>query len=327
MWNVFFARDLVNRPPEAKPPRLIAETVQRYLAGVSQHVRTSLLFDGNEDFEKMGLVKAVGAGSIDEQSQPTVLVAEYRHPNARNKKPVALIGKGVCFDTGGYQVKTGDGMPSMKMDMAGAATVFGVLRAAAQINLPINLVAVAPFVYNHISSRAYMPDGVYVSYSGKTVEIGHTDAEGRLILADVLSYAEKKFEPELMIDAATLTGACCVALGLEMAGIFVDPKRIHTDPILKLFLEAGRKTGELYWPLPLYEPYFEKMKSPVGNMKNVGDKYGGAITAALFLKQFVNGTPWYHLDIAGPAIPEGKLASGFGVRSILEVLKNYVKSK
>lgn len=324
MHSVFFVRDLVNRPPEAKPPLIIAHEIREKILGRDSldRVEFKLLKAGDKEFEKMGLVKAVGSGDKDDFSKPVVLVGEYRHPNAKNKKPIAFIGKGVCFDTGGYQVKTGDGMNTMKADMAGAATVFGVLRAVAELDLPLHIVVAAPFVYNHISGSAYMPDGIYTAYNGKTVEIGHTDAEGRLILADVLSYVAQSYKPELMIDVATLTGACCAALGLERAGIFVEPEKIYSDKILKLFMETEKNTGEGYWPLPLQASYFKQIKSKLANMKNVGGRWGGAITAALFLKQFTEGVPWWHLDIAGPGIE----TPGFGTRSILEVLRKYNKT-
>ena len=316
MHSVFFVRDLVKRPPEEKPPRALANRLQ-WPFSFFEKVKFKLLSDGDPEFEKMGLIKAVGSGDRDFSHRPCVLVAQYFHQKAKNKKPIALIGKGVCFDTGGYQVKDGHGMNEMEKDMAGAALVFGVLRAVAALDLPINLVVVAPFVYNHISGTSYMPGGVYTSYNGKTVEIGHTDAEGRLILADALSYVAKNYKPELMIDAATLTGACCVALGQEVAGIFIDPEKLYSDKILKLFLEAGKKTGEKYWPLPLQDSYSEQIQSKIANIKNIGGRWGGAITAALFLKQFTDNIPWWHLDIAGPGIE----SPGFGVKSLLEVLK------
>lgn len=318
MHSVFFVRDLVNRPPEAKPPRELAWKIRDHIS-FSSKVKFKTLFEGDPEFEKMGLVKAVGGGDQEEKNKPVVLVGEYRHPKAKNKKPIALVGKGICFDTGGYQVKPGTGMNKMKADMAGAAAVFGTLRAAAALDLPLNIVVAAPFVYNHISGTSYMPGGIYTAYNGKTVEIGHTDAEGRLVLADVLSYVAKNYKPELMIDAATLTGACCVALGLERAGIFVEPDKLYSDKVLKLFMSVAEKTGETYWPLPLQASYFEQMKSKLANMKNTGGHDGGAITAALFLKQFTEGVPWRHLDIAGPGIE----TPGFGVRSLIEVLRKY----
>jgi len=329
MHSNFFVRDLVNRPPEAKPPRKIAKVIGQHLEGLDRNVEISWLAEGDPDFEKMGFLHAVGDGVDDPLARPMVLVAEYKHPRARNKKPIVLVGKGVCFDTGGYSLKPAEGMRTMKLDMAGAATVFGVIRDAALSELPLYIVAVAPFAYNVISPQSYLPDAIPVSHSGKTAEIGNTDAEGRLILADALSYAFKKFKPELTIDVATLTGACVVALGENIAGIFVDTdKMASNNPVLKLFMEAGKKTGEPYWPLPLHEEYFEKeMKSHIANMNNVGGKPAGAITAALFLKQYVGKAPWYHLDIAGPAFNSKTGATGFGVRSIVEVLENYIRSK
>lgn len=318
MHSVFFVRDLVNRPPEAKPPRAIAEKIRDHIS-FSSRVKFKALSEGDSEFEKMGLVKAVGSGDREEKNKPVVLVGEYGHPRAKNEKPIALIGKGICFDTGGYQVKPGISMNTMKADMAGAAAVFGTLRAAAALDLPINIIAAAPFVYNHISGTSYMPDGIYTAYNGKTVEIGHTDAEGRLVLADMLSYVAKNYKPELVIDAATLTGACCVALGLERAGIFIEPDKLYSDKVLALFMGAEEKTGEKYWPLPLQASYFEQMKSKFANIKNDGGRWGGAITAALFLKQFTEGVPWRHLDIAGPGIE----TPGFGVRSLIEVLRKY----
>lgn len=343
MESVFFARDLVNRPPSEKKPVDLSEAICMGLPNTRGCLENDIpkhLFSRETvvsyrvmglDFDRMRLVHAVCKGSGEE---PCVLVGEYRHPEAKNTRPIVLVGKGVCFDSGGINIK-GDPR-NMKGDMAGAAVVFGILRAAALLELPVHLVAMAPFVYNMPSGSAYRPDDVIASYNGKTVEIGNTDAEGRLILADVLAYAVEKYNPELIVDYATLTGACVAALGTDIAGIFTSAMDAEGEDweLTRMFVRAGQETDEPHWPLPLYEPYFEKMKSNIANMNNMAsDAWGGAITAALFLKQFVGDTPWKHVDIAGPDIfakskrfwPDG--ANGFGVRSGVMVLEMYLESK
>lgn len=235
---------------------------------------------------------------------------------------MVLVGKGLTFDSGGISLKPSEKMDEMKMDMAGGAAVMAVARAAAQLNLSVNLVCLIPATENMPGGGALKPGDIIKSYSGTTIEIINTDAEGRLILADVLAYAAK-FKPAAVIDIATLTGACIVALGEEVIGMF------GTDEGLKEKIKkASEKTGELLWEMPLWDMYSEKIKSDVADIKNTGGRPAGAIIAAAFLKKFAGNHPWVHLDIAGPAwaskdkpyIPKG--ATGAGVRLLIEYLQS-----
>lgn len=343
MRSVFIARDLINRPPSEKKPKDIARFIAGSLRSLlpEDFMEISIMnedsygpFDrpyvvsDREHFMRMGLVRAVGGSG---PNGPVVLKATYSPSTAVNKRPIVLVGKGVCFDSGGLNLKGSGDMAGMKGDMAGAAVVFGILRAAQALQLPVHLVALAPFVYNMPSGNALKPDDVVVSYSGKTVEIGNTDAEGRLILADVLAYAAEEFIPELIIDYATLTGACIVALGTDIAGVFTGSMNGKEGRITKMLIEAGEETGEPHWPLPMYAGYKEGLKSNIANINNIGkSRWAGAITAALFLQEFVGVAPWKHIDIAGPALlgggkgfwPDG--ATGFGVRSGVAFLEKYI---
>ena len=239
-----------------------------------------------------------------------------RDKGARNKLPTAFIGKGVTFDPGGISIKPSGGMEDMTYDMAGAATVIGLMRSLARRKAKVNAVGIVGLVENMPSSTAQRPGDVVKSMSGQTIEVINTDAEGRLVLADVLCYCQKRFKPSLMIDLATLTGAIIVALGHEHAGLFSND-----DKLAEQIGAAGKKVGETVWRLPLGEAYDKQINSPIADMKNVGSgRGGGSITAAQFLKRFVVDTPWAHLDIAGVAwakkdaacVPKG--GTGFGVR-------------
>jgi leucyl aminopeptidase len=227
------------------------------------------------------------------------------------------VGKGLTFDAGGISIKPASGMEDMKFDMSGGAAVFGALYAVAELGLPINVVGIVPSSENLLSGRAVKPGDVVRTREGKTVEIVNTDAEGRLILADALSYAQS-FHPAAMVDCATLTGACVVALGNHASGI------LGTDEeLLQELREAGDRSGERCWPLPLWKEYREQLDSTVADLKNVGGRPAGTITAAAFLKEFVGEVPWAHLDIAGTAYGEAKLSyqrkGGYGVPTRLLV--------
>jgi leucyl aminopeptidase len=252
------------------------------------------------------------------------IVLEYRG-GAKEHPPVALVGKGLTFDSGGISIKPAEKMEEMKSDMAGGAAVMGAIMAAADLRLPVNIVGLIPATENLPGGRAYKPGDILKSLSGKTIEIISTDAEGRLILADALTYAER-FKPVAIIDLATLTGACVIALGDLAIGM------LGTDKELKNKLrDAAEKTGERVWELPLWEDYHELIKSDVADFKNTGGRPGGAITAAAFLSKFIGKSPWVHLDIAGPAwltkdrsyIPKG--ATGIGVRLLVQFLKDWQK--
>mgnify|MGYP000207976890 CR=1 FL=1 len=241
----------------------------------------------------------------------------------KTKKRIALVGKAVTFDSGGLSIKTGDGMMTMKMDMAGAASVLGVFQALPSLDLDIEVHGIFLAVENMPSGKADRPGDVVKAMNGTTIEVLNTDAEGRVTLADALSYA-MTLEPDAIIDLATLTGACVVALGEEVSGLLSSDQKLSDR-----LLAAAKEAGEGLWPLPLYEPYQELIKSKVADIKNIGGRAAGAITAALFLQHFVGKTPWAHLDIAGPAYAEKETRSdtpfggtGHGVRTLLRYLQN-----
>ncbi len=236
-----------------------------------------------------------------------------------------LVGKGVTFDSGGISLKPSQNMAEMKMDMSGAAAVAGAMEAVSRLKLPLRVIGLLPLAENMPGGSAQRPGDIITISNGKTVEVDNTDAEGRLILADALTYATK-YKPKLIIDLATLTGACVVALGHVAAGIMgTDKKNIE-----ELF-NSGNRTHERVWELPLFDEYDDLIKSDVADVKNVGGRWGGAITAGMFLKKFVDTTPWIHIDIAGPAIMEKetdfepKGGSGFGVRLLVDFLTNWNK--
>ena len=286
----------------------------------SRHALTCRVIE-QEELEQLGMnaLVAVGKGSA---VAPRLIVLEYRGAGGSGR-PLALVGKGITFDSGGISIKPGAGMEEMKTDMSGAAAVLGTLDAAAALKLPVNLVGVIPTAENMPDGKAYKPGDVLTSLSGQTIEITNTDAEGRLILCDALHFARTKFKPAAMIDLATLTGACVVALGHEASGMMGTDRRL-----LDGLKRAGERCGERVWELPLWDEYGEAMKSDIADLKNAGSRDGGSITAGWFLKQFVGSTRWAHLDIAGtawsdkgrPCAPKG--ASGVGVRLLIEYLRN-----
>ena len=264
-----------------------------------------------------GAILAVAQGS---SSPPFLAIADYKPKHF--KKTVVMVGKGVTFDSGGLDIKTAAGMIDMKCDMAGSATVAGTMVAISELKPDIRVIGVMPIVENMPSGDAYRPGDILKTYSGKTVEIGNTDAEGRLILADALAYAEKTYAPDVIIDLATLTGACVMALGDKIAGIFS-----FSDKLAAKIKASGIKTGERCWPMPMPKDYKKLLKSEFADMNNMSStRYGGAITAALFLSEFVKTKQWVHIDIAGPAYimkpndyssPGG---TGFGVRLLCDYL-------
>ncbi|HZV80872.1 MAG TPA: leucyl aminopeptidase [Geobacteraceae bacterium] len=313
--GVKLARDLVSEPCNVATPGFIAAAA---LKSADESGFSCRVMD-EEEIRTLGMggLLAVSRGSVE---KPRCLVLEYL-PQGDGVAPVALVGKGVTFDSGGISLKPREGMERMKDDMAGAAAVIGTFAAAARLGLPVNLVGVVPLTENLPDGMAYKPGDVVVTMAGKTVEIVNTDAEGRMILCDALHYA-LRYKPRVMIDLATLTGACLVALGTEASGMF------GTDAHLKrALLKAGESTGERLWELPLWDEYGELMKSDIADMKNAGGPHAGSISAAWFLKQFVGRTKWVHLDIAGTAweekgthyLPKG--ATGVGVRLLVEYLR------
>ncbi|MDP6388959.1 MAG: leucyl aminopeptidase, partial [Alphaproteobacteria bacterium] len=234
---------------------------------------------------------------------------------ARSKKPIAFVGKGVTFDTGGISIKPAGGMHDMKWDMGGAGAVVGLMKALAGRKAKVNAVGVIALVENMPDANAQRPGDVVTSLSGQTIEIQNTDAEGRLVLADALWYAQDRFKPELMVDLATLTGAIVIGLGHEHAGLFAND-----DKLAERLAAAGKASGEKVWRMPLAEAYNKQLESGIADMRNIGGRDAGSITAAQFLERFVNKVPWAHLDIAGmawankdaPTVPKG--GTGYGVR-------------
>jgi leucyl aminopeptidase len=308
------ARDLVNEPAGQMTPVRIAELAS---AWASEAGLTAEVFD-RAACEKlgMGLFLAVAQGSV---AEPRFVHVAWKPAGA--KRRVVLIGKGVTFDSGGLSLKTNEGMLDMKTDMAGAAAVLAAAAAAGAEKLPLEVHALAACTENMPSGSSYKLGDVIRSMSGKTVEINNTDAEGRLTLADALSYA-RRLNPDVVLDFATLTGACVVALGPHVAGVMS-----HDDALVAAFLAAAGRAGEDMWRLPLHKRLAEQLKSEIADFKNTGERWGGAITAALFLSEFAGDVPWLHADIAGPAsaskdfghVPRG--GTGFAVASILDYLR------
>jgi leucyl aminopeptidase len=291
------ARRLAMMPGNLCTPDFLAQTAtdiaKRYGMGVTVLGRREM-----ED-EKMGSFLAVAQGTPQD---PKLITLEYKggKPNA---KPVVLIGKGLCFDSGGISIKPAQGMEFMKFDMCGAAGVLGTFEALGQIKPEVNVVGIVGATTNMPSGTAMNPGDVVTAQNGKSIEIINTDAEGRLVLADCLSYA-RRFEPDVVIDAATLTGACVIALGHSASGVFSTD-----DGLVAEILAAGKRAGEPAWPLPLWDEYKDLIKSDVADIKNSGGRPAGAVTAAMFLKEFAEGYPWAHLDIAGTAYSETDLVT------------------
>jgi leucyl aminopeptidase len=268
----------------------------------------------------MNLILAVGAGAAKEHP-PCLIVMKYRGAG-KEATFRAVVGKGVTFDTGGYNLKPTGSMETMKSDMAGGGAVIGLMKALAARKSRANVIGVCGCVVNMVSDRAYLPGTILKSYKGLTVEVGNTDAEGRLVLADAIAYVMDTEKPHELIDLATLTGSCMVALGGQYAGLFSND-----DRLAEALLESGRKTGERLWRMPIDDAYAAKPQ--LADLNNDGKRYGGASTAAVFLKRFAGDVPWAHLDIAGVALTEKisepflpvKGATGFGVRLLVDYLE------
>jgi leucyl aminopeptidase len=324
---VNFARDLGNLPPNDCPPA--------HLAGVAlslaQEYGMKARIIERYELENMGMggIVAVGKGS---NNPPKLIILEYTGlPSATvdAARPYLLVGKAVTFDTGGISLKPGDKMDEMKFDKCGGCNVLAILRAVASMRLAVNIVGIVPSVENMPSSTAYRPGDIVKMYSGKTVEVLNTDAEGRMILADALAYGIATYNPKAVIDLATLTGAAIIALGANVAALVGNNKQL-TDRIRRM----AEKAGERMWDLPLYDEFHEQIKSQFADIKNIGGRPGGAITAAAFLSNFVNGVPWVHMDIAGTAWTQDgtyersynpKGATGFGIRTLVKLLSEEEK--
>ncbi len=317
--GVCFARDLCSLPSNIVTPTYLAD--QAANIAEADHMSVEILDRDTIQSLGMGAYYAVTQGSDE---PPKFIVLNYQGaPQGKKKRPIALVGKSVTFDTGGISLKPSENMEQMKYDMSGGAIVLGVMKIIAQLKPPINLVAIMPATDNMPSGKAVHPGDVVTALSGKTIEIVNTDAEGRLCLADALTYATR-FKPSAIIDLATLTGACVIALGQHAMGMMGNQARL----ISKVQV-AGAAVGERTWELPLWEDYYKQIESDAADLRNVGGRPAGTITAGLFLKQFVDDIPWVHLDIAGtswyndgrhPYVPKG--ASGIGVRLLVQFLMN-----
>ncbi len=292
--GISLARDLGNLPGNICTPAYLAEQARK----LAKHYRMKVQVLEQADMEKLGMntLLSVAAGS---SQPPKLIVLEYR-AGAKNQKPVVLVGKGVTFDTGGISLKPAPEMDEMKYDMSGAGSVLGTLKAVAEMKLPVNVVGIIPATENMPGGRATKPGDIVTSMSGQTVEILNTDAEGRLILCDALTYAER-FDPAAVIDIATLTGACVIALGHVVSGLFAND-----DPLAREVLTAGDHAGDGAWHLPLHDEYQEQLRSNFADFANIGGRPAGAVTAACFLSRFTKQYKWAHLDVAGTAWKSGK---------------------
>ena len=287
--GVNIARDLVNEPPNVLYPQ---EFAKRAAALRKLGVEVEIL--GARQLEKIGMRALLGVGQ-GSRKESQVVIMRWRGGKNRNGQPVAFIGKGVTFDTGGISIKPAGGMEDMKGDMGGAACVVGLMHTLASRKAKVNAIGVIGLVENMPDGNAQRPGDIVKSLSGQTIEIINTDAEGRLVLADVLWYTQDRFKPAFMVNLATLTGACIVALGKEHAGLFSND-----DTLAERLFAAGQASGDKVWRMPLTAEYDKMIDSKFADVKNAGARDAGAITAAQFLQRFVNKTPWAHLDIAGP---------------------------
>ena len=321
--GIFLARDLVNEPPNILYPEEFARRAKTQLSKLG--VRVEILGEAEMKRQGFGALLGVGQGSARESQ----LVVMQWNGGKKSTKPIALVGKGVCFDSGGLSIKVGAGMQGMKGDMAGAATVTGTMLALAARKARVNAVGVIGLVENMADGGALRPDDVLTSLSGQTIEVLNTDAEGRLVLADALTYTHRRFKPRAVIDLATLTGAIVQTLGYEHAGVFSND-----DQMVARIQAAGRYTGERVWQLPL-DPFYDKMiRSKIADMKNIGGANSGAITAAQFLLRFIEkDTVWAHLDIAGVAWQDGEQkptipswGTGWGVRLLNRLMKEHYEA-
>ena len=299
--GVEYARELGNLPPNLCTPAYLAESSVKF-ANEHDGASAEILDEQQMEALGMGSLLAVARGSAN---RPKLVVLKWN--NGGDAKPYVLVGKGITFDTGGVNLKTQGGIEEMKYDMCGAGTVLGSFVAAVGMQLPVNLVAIAAAVENAIDGNAYRPSDVITSMSGKTIEVGNTDAEGRLILCDALTYAQR-FEPAALIDVATLTGACVVALGKFATGVMTK----DSDDLARELLAAGETTFDRGWQLPLWDEYQGQLESAFADVYNIGGRWAGAITAGCFLSRFTEGQRWAHMDIAGVANGDGKLGMATG---------------
>lgn len=316
-------RDLINAPANIMHPKRFAEEAKKTAKENGIDVK---IFEKKELVKmKMGGLLAVNAGSTTEEQAARLIVMEYL-PLGRKVAPVVFVGKGINFDTGGYNMKPGKYMDTMQLDKSGASTILGVFEVLKKLKVKKNVVGIMLMTENLVSATAYKPNDIITMYDGKTVEILNTDAEGRMILADGVAYGAKQYKPRYMIDLATLTGACVVALGERYAGLFSNDKTLA-----KLLKESGRNTDELLWSLPMHADDCKKMKSKIADLRNSDEgtaHAAGATKGAAFIKEFIGKTKWAHLDIAGTAFVDDPKpydypkATGFGVRLLIDFLEN-----
>jgi len=319
--GVIFTKSIANLPPNECTPTTLANFAK--VISKKNKMKCNIISESELKKKGFGGISAVGQGSKNESK---LIILEHNH-GPKNEKPIVLVGKAVTFDTGGISLKPGDKMDEMKFDKCGGCTVIGIMKAVSELKLRINVVGIVPSVENMPSGESFRPGDIIKLYNGKTAEILNTDAEGRLILADALSYGEKHYSPKVIINFATLTGACIVALGNNVAGIVSNNEKL-TNKIN----ESSKRTTEEVWELPLTQDFMDMIKSDVADMKNVGiGRAAGTITAAAFLRNAIEDTPWTHIDIAGVAWTQAatkeksynpKGATGFGVRLILDYLQN-----
>ncbi|WP_296597429.1 leucyl aminopeptidase [Phenylobacterium sp.] len=315
---ISFTRDLVSEPPNVLYP---AEFAKRVKALETLGLEVEILGEAEMAKLGMGSLLAVGQGSIRESQ---LVVIRWNGADDKSAQPVAFVGKGVCFDTGGISIKPAEGMEDMKWDMGGAGAVAGLMHVLAGRKAKVNAVGILGLVENMPDGNAYRPGDVLTSMSGQTIEVVNTDAEGRLVLADALWYCQDRFKPKFMVDLATLTGAIIIAIGNDLAGCYANDETLAGN-----LLNAAKAEGEGLWRMPLPDAYNKQIDSMIADMKNTGGRPGGSVTAALFLQKYVNGVPWAHLDIAGtawkkpstvPTIPDG--ATGFGIRLLNRMVQD-----
>jgi leucyl aminopeptidase len=310
--GVILARDLINEPAGGKPPEVLAGIA----AGLSDDIEVEIIEEDEARDRGFGGLLGVASGATN---RPRMVILRYEPEGS--EASLALVGKGIVFDSGGLSIKSAGAMETMKTDMSGAAAVYGAMQAIARLGLPIRVFGVTPLTENMTGGAAQRPGDVLKTYNGKTIEVLNTDAEGRLVLSDALALAAEQ-EPDLIVDVATLTGASQVALGMKIGAVMGND-----DEAVEQVVAAGKFAGEKLWRLPLEAEYRPLIDSSIADMKNTGSRHGGAITAALLLEEFVDDRPWVHLDIAGPARADKdehyvtKGGTGFAVRTLVEVAK------
>ncbi len=312
-----FARDMANAPSNVKTPAWLADTAARVAGGIP-NLAVTVRDEQWLSTQGFGGILAVGGGSA---APPRLIELEYKPRGAAIH--LLLVGKGITFDTGGLSIKPADGMHLMRTDMAGGAAVIAAVRAIAALRLPVRVTGLVPAAENHVSGSSYRPGDIVRHYGGKTTEVANTDAEGRMVLADALVYGLKRFKPDVVVDAATLTGAMKISLGVRTGGVFATE-----DALAERVTKAGERVGEAWWRMPLLEDLAETVQGAIGDVRQAPGGPGG-IVAALFLREFVDGVPWAHLDIAGPARADKTYddvvpgATGFATRTLVELVASY----